>query len=119
MCLGNKDVMGGAPGNEPAYQEVFDQAMARNVNLQDTTIQIFNRTASGQITSPEDIAGLVSFLVSPAAKNITGMLLDVCSKGILTVDCVHRTKHIYRWRIDHELIPRADPRQLLLPNYCT
>ncbi|KAH7339491.1 hypothetical protein B0J17DRAFT_362264 [Rhizoctonia solani] len=34
--------------------------------------RILGMTSTGQVTSPEDVAGLVVFLVSPAAKNITG-----------------------------------------------
>lgn len=39
--------------------------------------RILNMTSTGRITSPEDIAGLVTFLVSPAAKNITGQAILV------------------------------------------
>lgn len=37
-------------------------------------LQILDQLATGKISSPEEIAGLVSFLASPAARNITGML---------------------------------------------
>ncbi|CAE6448722.1 unnamed protein product [Rhizoctonia solani] len=40
--------------------------------------RILGMTSTGQVTSPEDVAGLVAFLVSPAARNITGqsILMD-------------------------------------------
>ncbi|CAE6453804.1 unnamed protein product [Rhizoctonia solani] len=37
--------------------------------------RILGMTSTGKITSPEDIAGLVAFLVSSAAKNITGQVI--------------------------------------------
>ncbi|CAE7196931.1 unnamed protein product [Rhizoctonia solani] len=37
--------------------------------------RILGMTSTGKITLPEDIAGLVAFLISPAAKNITGQAI--------------------------------------------
>ncbi|KAF8756960.1 short chain oxidoreductase [Rhizoctonia solani] len=47
----NKDVLGGITGGNQAQQLIVD------------------RLATGNISSPDEIAGLVSFLVSPAARN--------------------------------------------------
>ncbi|KEP54433.1 3-ketoacyl-(acyl-carrier) reductase [Rhizoctonia solani 123E] len=55
----NKDVLGGITGGAQAQQ------------------LIMNRLATGNITTPDEIAGLVSFLVSPAARNITGQVISI------------------------------------------
>ncbi|CAE6366258.1 unnamed protein product [Rhizoctonia solani] len=55
----NKGVLGGITGGTQAQQ------------------LIINRLATGNITSPDEIAGLVSFLVSPAARNITGQVISI------------------------------------------
>lgn len=55
----HKGVLGGAAGGAVAQSRVLDQL------------------ATGKISSPDEIAGLVSFLVSPAAKNITGQAISI------------------------------------------
>ncbi|QRW21598.1 Enoyl-(Acyl carrier protein) reductase [Rhizoctonia solani] len=55
----NKDVLGGITGGNQAQQLIVD------------------RLATGNISSPDEIAGLVSFLVSPAARNITGQAISI------------------------------------------
>ncbi|CAE6415546.1 unnamed protein product [Rhizoctonia solani] len=50
---------------------------AVDTNMLSRKKPILNMTSTGKITSPEDIAGLVAFLVSPAAKNITGQAILV------------------------------------------
>lgn len=55
----NKDVLGGITGGSQAQSLVLD------------------RLATGKITSPEEIAGLVSFLASPAARSITGQAISI------------------------------------------
>ncbi|ELU42683.1 short chain dehydrogenase domain-containing protein [Rhizoctonia solani AG-1 IA] len=57
--IGNKDVLGGITGGNQAQQLIVD------------------RLATGNISSPDEIAGLVSFLVSPAARNITGQAISI------------------------------------------
>ncbi|CAE6419153.1 unnamed protein product [Rhizoctonia solani] len=37
--------------------------------------RILDLTSTGKIADPEDVAGLVAFLISPAAKNITGQVI--------------------------------------------
>ncbi|CAE6416922.1 unnamed protein product [Rhizoctonia solani] len=55
----NKDVLGGITGGAQAQQ------------------LIMNRLATGNISSPDEIAGLVYFLVSPVARNITGQAISI------------------------------------------
>jgi len=55
----NKGVLGGAAGGDIAQTVILD------------------RLATGKISSPEEIAGLVSFLASPIARNITGQSISI------------------------------------------
>ena len=39
--------------------------------------QIIRRTPLGKLSDPEDVSGLVQYLLSPLAKSITGQLIKV------------------------------------------
>jgi 3-oxoacyl-[acyl-carrier protein] reductase len=43
--------------------------------------QIARRSALGRMAEPDDIAGAVEFLLSPSARNITGIVLTVDAGG--------------------------------------
>ncbi|CAE7206114.1 unnamed protein product [Rhizoctonia solani] len=72
----NKDVLGGITGGAQAQQLVMSLARLLST-LPQCIKKIMNRLATGNITSPDEIAGLVSFLVSPAARNITGQVISI------------------------------------------
>ncbi|EUC64358.1 3-ketoacyl-(acyl-carrier) reductase [Rhizoctonia solani AG-3 Rhs1AP] len=57
---------------------------------------------TSKITSPEDIAGLVAFLVSPAAKNITGTIDHYSTPH--PMNNYNRTGNPNRWWNNHVLI---------------
>jgi NAD(P)-dependent dehydrogenase (short-subunit alcohol dehydrogenase family) len=61
-----------------AAQGMESGAAAMGITFEDFRSRALARVPIGRIIQPEEIAGLVTFLASPAASAITGQTYNIC-----------------------------------------
>lgn len=84
------------PGNvrTPQWEaQARENAAKRGISVDDLVAEVASRVPLGDLTRPEDVAAMVSFLVSDDARHVTGAQMIV-DGGVINCDTYHRTASI-------------------------